>query len=104
MRAGYLTLTNNSAETISLTSVSSPQFAAVEIHETTIEDDIARMRRIEALDIGPGRSTTLERGGKHLMLMQSQELMDQESIDLITLDFYADDLLVLSVSTVPDSS
>lgn len=103
MRAGYLTLTNNSAETISLTSVSSPQFAVVEIHETTVEDDIARMRRIETLDIEPGRSAKFERGGKHLMLMQAQKLMNQDSIDVITLNFYADELLVLSVSTVPDS-
>ena len=49
MSAGYLVLTNNTDEPIRITSVSSPQFAAVEIHETKIEDGIARMRELEAL-------------------------------------------------------
>ena len=99
MSAGYVTLTNNSAEIISLTSVSSPQFASVEIHETIIANDIARMRPVEKLVIAPGQTVKLEPGAKHLMLMQAQESTDKKAVDLITLNFYADNLLVLSVST-----
>ena len=97
MSAAYLKLTNSSNAVISLTSVSSPQFAIVEMHETKIEDNIARMRRIDSIDIQPGATITFERGGKHLMLMQPQE-----SAESVTLNFFADDLLMLSVSTAID--
>ncbi len=45
MSAGYLTLTNNTEETITITRVSSPSYASVELHETVVDDGIARMRR-----------------------------------------------------------
>ena len=99
MSGGYVTLTNNSDMTISITSVTSPQFANIEMHETIIENNIARMRPIDELVIAPGNTVKLKRGGKHLMLMQPDA-----SIDSITLNFYADDLLVLSVSATPDSN
>lgn len=95
--AGYMTLINDSDEVVSITSVASPQFDSVEMHETIIEDGIARMRPIEALVIAPGSTVKFERGGKHLMLMQPSE-----SIDTVTLNFYSGDLLVLSVSSAPD--
>ena len=94
MSAGYLTIQNNSRETVVLTSVTSPQYGRVEIHETTIENDIARMRPLDGLTIPAGQSATLEPGGKHLMLMQPQE-----SVDSVTLNFSAGEQLILSVST-----
>lgn len=95
--AGYMTLINDSDEVVSITSVASPQFGSVEMHETIIEDGIARMRPIEALVIAPGSTVKFERGGKHLMLMQPSE-----SSDTVTLNFYSGDLLVLSVNSAPD--
>ena len=43
MSAGFLVLTNYTGEDILISSVTSPQFESVEIHETTIEDGIARV-------------------------------------------------------------
>ena len=92
MSAGYFVLTNNTDEPIRITSVTSPQFAAVEIHETRIEDGIARMREIDALIVPPRGSVTLERGGKHLMLMRPGDLGDQVSLQLMS-----DDAPVLTI-------
>ena len=86
MSAGFFVLTNNTDEPIRITSVTSPQFAAVEIHETTIEDGIARMRELDALVVPPNGSVTLERGGKHLMLMRPGELSDRVSLQLMSDD------------------
>ena len=72
MSAGYLVLTNNTDEVIVIDGVTSPQFGAVEVHETTLEDGISRMRQIEELVVPARGSVTLERGGKHLMLMRSK--------------------------------
>ncbi len=92
MSAGYLSIRNNTSERIAITRVESPQFGKVELHESIVEDGIARMRRLDALDIAPGQATVLERGGKHLMLMAP--VADPERV---TLNFFAGDLLVLSV-------
>ena len=43
MTAGYLVLHNNSDEDIAIDRVASPQFGKVEMHETVIEDGIAKM-------------------------------------------------------------
>jgi copper(I)-binding protein len=67
--AGYLSIENRSRERRELTAVTSPQFARVELHETRIEDGMARMRRLDALELPPGEGVTLAPGGVHLMLL-----------------------------------
>ena len=92
MSAGYFVLTNNTDEAIRITGVTSAQFAAVEIHETKIEDGISRMRELDELIVPPQGSVTLERGGKHLMLMRPGELRDRVSLQLMS-----DDAPVLAI-------
>jgi copper(I)-binding protein len=86
MSAGFLVLTNNTSEDILISSVTSPQFETVEIHETTIEDGIARMREIEELLVPANGSVTLERGGKHLMLMRARNVHDSVTLHLMSGD------------------
>lgn len=92
MSAGFLVVTNNTDEAIHITSVHSPQFESVEIHETTVTDGISRMRELEELLVPAHGSVTLERGGKHLMLMRPRELDDS-----VTLQFLSGDAPVLTV-------
>lgn len=92
MTAGYLQLANRSDRPIRITSVKSPQFARVEMHETIVSDGVARMRPIESLTVGPGESLRFEPGGRHLMLMQPDEPLGD-----VTLYFHADDAIVLTV-------
>ena len=97
MSAGYLVLTNNTDEPVRITGATSPQFGKVEIHETTLEDGVARMRRLEELVVPARQSVRLERGGKHLMLMRPGD-----DLSNVTLNFYSDDALLLSVSVSED--
>lgn len=92
MSAGFFIISNNTKEPIRITHIESPQFASVEIHETTIEDGIARMRELEELLVPAGGNVTLERGGKHLMLMRPQELEKS-----VTLHFFSEEIPVLTV-------
>ena len=92
MSAGFLVLTNNTDADVRITHATSPQFGAVEIHETTIEDGIARMRELDELVVPAGGSVTLERGGKHLMLMQAGDLGES-----VSLQFFSDDAPVLDI-------
>ncbi len=93
MSAGYLSLTNNTDAPMRITRVTSPQFGSVELHESTIEDGVARMRAIPELVVPPHGTTTLERGGKHLMLMKPGGDSDD-----VSLNFYDGDQLLLSIA------
>ncbi len=93
MSAGYLSLANNTDAEIRITRASSPQFGMVELHESTVEDGVARMREIPELLIPPRSSVTLERGGKHLMLMRPAD-----DSDALSLNFYDGDQLLLSIT------
>lgn len=94
--AGYMVLTNNSGTDILIDSVSSPQFGAVELHETAVENGVARMRPVSELLIRPGQSVQLARGGLHLMMMQPQR-----DIESVTLNLHSGDLLLMSLQTSP---
>ena len=97
--AAYITLTNNSYEEIRITHVTSPQFGAVELHQTTIENDVARMRAVDELIIRPGETVRLERGSMHLMLMRQAG-----DADTVTLNFHSGDRILMSVSAPLSSS
>lgn len=92
MSAGYMSLRNNTDQAITITRVSSPNFESVMLHETTVEDGVARMRALPRLVIPGGGTVTLQRGGKHLMLMRPAG-----PADTVSLQFFDDDALILAV-------
>lgn len=92
--AGYLTLHNNSDAAITITKISSPQFGAIEMHETRIEDNVSRMVALAELTIAAGSAVSLEPGGKHLMLMRPAD-----DLDVVTLDFHAGEDVILTLAT-----
>jgi copper(I)-binding protein len=94
MSAGYMALTNNSDSSIRLTSASSPNFASVELHETSIEDGISRMRPVDELVIEPGQTISLQRGGMHMMLRAPTD-----NVESVTLMLHSDDTILLSITT-----
>jgi copper(I)-binding protein len=67
--AGYLTIENRGREMRTLTAVTSAQFARVELHETRLEDGVARMRPVDRVALPPGGRVELAPGGLHLMLL-----------------------------------
>lgn len=93
MRAAYMALTNRAAQEIRITRVSSPQFGSVELHETAVEDGVAKMRSLETLRISRGETVRLAPGGKHLML--SKPTGDSGPISL---NFYSDNELMLTLT------
>ena len=92
MGAAYLRLHNNSDEPININRVASPQMKSVEMHESVLVDGVARMIKLPRVTIAPQESVVFERGAKHLMLRYPTESPTQ-----VTLQFFADDILLLSV-------
>jgi copper(I)-binding protein len=66
--AAYLSIENRSGAPRRITSVTSPQFARAELHETRMDDGVARMRAVDALTLESGERVTLAPGAMHLML------------------------------------
>lgn len=67
-------LTNEGRQPDRLLSARSPVAARVEIHESTMEGDVMRMRALPALELAPGAAVPLRHGGRHhLMLMELKQ-------------------------------
>jgi len=82
--AVYATITNDGEEDITLIRAETDAAAIVEIHETTVEDDVARMQELEdGLVIPAGETVMLEPGGYHVMLIDLQrDLITGRDVDV----------------------
>jgi len=93
MTAGYFTLSNHTSQEIVVSEVRSPQFGSVQMHESVIDDGIARMAELDDFVLQAGSTVEFRPGGKHLMLMQAVEDLDE-----VTLEFFAGESIILSVN------
>ena len=91
MLAGYVTITNNTDEVLTLTSAISKQFHHVEIHRTIVENGVAKMRHQKELPIPAGESVKLEPGGYHFMLMHPESSVKADDEVLITVRYHQKD-------------
>jgi len=67
---GYVSVRNDGLETDRLIGGSASVAGRVEIHASTVEDGVARMRRVEdGIVLEPGATVTLASRGTHLMLL-----------------------------------
>lgn len=80
----FMTLT--AARPARLLGVSSPVASEVELHEMTLENNVMRMRAVDALDLPAGRSVALRPGGFHVMLIDlNRQLKPGETVPLTLL-------------------
>jgi len=73
VRAGYMTIRNAQASTVSIIAIRSDAFASVEIHRTIAADGMMRMEPVPTLAIEPDSTVQLAPGGLHLMMMNPAE-------------------------------
>lgn len=84
--AAYLTLVNNGSESDRLIDASSPVAENIQFHEDKIENGIATMRRLEAIEVPSGGSVRLKPDGIHLMMRLKRQHQLGEAF-LLTLKF-----------------
>jgi ABC-type Zn uptake system ZnuABC Zn-binding protein ZnuA/copper(I)-binding protein len=101
--AAYMEITNNGDSDITLNSASAPFSNLVEIHETSIVDDVAQMREVGQITIPAGETVVLQPGGLHIMLMQITEdlLLDDTASITIGFDNGATTELVVPITDIP---
>ena len=66
---GFLKITNTGSAPDRLIGGTLPLAEKVEVHEMAMADGIMKMRRLDALDIPPGKSIELKPGSYHVMFM-----------------------------------
>ena len=66
--AAYMTLENVGKRALTIVAVATPLAQRVEIHESRQQDGMWRMQAQESLAVGPGQTSLLAPGGRHLML------------------------------------
>ena len=84
--AAYMTLHNTGDAPDRLTGARSESAKMTELHRTTIDEaGLARMGKIEGMDLPAGGQATLEPGGYHLMLMGVGSLAEGDTVHLTLL-------------------
>ena len=84
--AGYLRIDNGLPEDLRCDKASSPDFGAVEIHRSALENGMARMLRDQVIEIPARGQALLQPGDYHLMLFRPQRPLkagDSASITLL---------------------
>jgi copper(I)-binding protein len=84
---GYLAIENKGATADRLIGVSSLIAGKAEIHETTSEGGVARMRPVDGVEIPAGAGVELKPGGLHLMFMELRRPLKEGQRFTATLRF-----------------
>ena len=100
--AAYLKIEAGSGAKDRLVGARSPVAETVEVHETTVTDGIARMRRVPGVGIASDQPVDLAPGGMHIMLMGLKSpLKEGDSFPLVLTFEKAGDLTVEVVVEAP---
>ena len=83
MLAGFGRIENDCAEPLQIIGASSPAFAKVSLHRSSIVEGVSRMRAVPELRVAANGSAVLEPGGLHLMLMQPREPLEAGSMVVV---------------------
>jgi len=86
----FMTLVNNSETAYALTSVSYHGASVVEIHETSMNEGMMRMRKVSQIDIPANGSAELKPGSYHIMLIGLEKEMKAGTAETLTLTFSDD--------------
>jgi hypothetical protein len=86
--AGYMTITNKGSAPDRLSCVSASDASLCEIHSTTTEDGVSKMRPVaDGLEIKPGETVELKPSGFHVMLSGLKQPLLQGKTVKVTFEF-----------------
>lgn len=70
-----------------LVSASSPAAGRVEVHTHIMDGDVMKMRRLDSLDLEPGKSRVLKPSGEHIMMFDLKQPLKEGDLVKLTLVF-----------------
>ena len=86
----FMTLVNNSATAYALTAVGFSGASVVEIHETSMNGDMMRMRKVSQIEIPANGTAELKPGSYHIMLIGLGKDLKTGTTETLTLTFSDD--------------
>lgn len=95
--AAYMEIGNTTQTPVSLTGATASGFDRVEMHETSLRDGMASMRRLEQVEIPAGETVPFAPGGKHFMLFGKPPLPRAGENVSLNLEFADGSVLELKV-------
>lgn len=96
--AAYMELTSRTS--MVLVAVASTAAAAVELHNTTVDAGVMKMRPVGSIELPAGKAVKLAPGGLHLMLIDLKKPLKPGDKVPLTLSVQRADLASRSVFTV----
>jgi copper(I)-binding protein len=85
--AAFMSITNPSQTNQQVVSADSPVAQVVELHTHTHENGMMKMRKIPAIDLPKGKTTLLQPGGLHIMLIGLKKNLTPGQAVPVTLHF-----------------
>jgi len=85
--AVYMTLTNTGSETDRLLEGSGEVAETIELHTHIMENHVAKMRKVESIEVATGQPTVLQPGGLHIMLIGLKQPLTAGQTFPLTLRF-----------------
>jgi len=101
LTGAFMTIRNTTDSADRLIGASTDVADVVEIHETTIEDDVMRMRPVDGVEIPAVGSVELKPGGLHIMLLDVQRDLEPGQTVTLKLDFESGRSLVVDAPVRP---
>jgi hypothetical protein len=81
---GFMSIENPTDKEIRIVNISSSQFDHVEMHQTLIKDNLARMIKQDALIVPANGKLELKRGSHHLMLFNPKiKFKSGDAVELV---------------------
>lgn len=105
--AVYMEVQNHSADTVKITAVSIPDSVTreVQVHETIIEGEMAKMRQLTLpIEIAASEALVLAPRGKHIMLMGLAKPLTMDMSVPVTIEFANREAITLQVPVVEASA
>lgn len=85
--AAYVVIHNKGTTQDRLIGASSPAAERVELHTTEMQGDIARMKKLDAVEVPPAQKAEFKPGGLHIMLIGVKRPLEEGQSIKITLQF-----------------
>jgi copper(I)-binding protein len=97
----FMTVLNGLDEPIQLVRVESEVAGMIQLHETLNDDGVMRMvEQEDGFTVEPGQSLVLQRGGKHIMLMELPAGLEVDQEIELTLIFAEQEPMIVTVPVV----
>ncbi|WNC71699.1 copper chaperone PCu(A)C [Thalassotalea psychrophila] len=95
--SAYMTLTNQSKKSVTLTSITSDISQRIEMHEHIMTAEMMKMQQVDSIVINANDKVVLQPHGYHIMVFNVQQPLQAETTITMTLHFDNKENVIIEV-------